>query len=157
MQKKYWRSLWRRDDLIEAMDGNRWIREYVAQYEKWEWQAKMAKLPSIILLPSHVEICKRRGGCCANDCECCTHPRARTSYEGDVYFHCTVYCTCCIRRRGFVDPRKFDLADWVSETDFGIEIPNIGPSGDRIWEDESDLESATTPIHDRERDRLLSE
>jgi hypothetical protein len=50
--------------------------------------------------------CKEQGGCCGRQCRCCDQPRntRRESYLS----HCTIYCGCCIRHRGFLN---IDLSD----------------------------------------------
>lgn len=54
-----------------------------------------------ILEQELVDACKARGGCCKRKCQCCSKARG-LSVEGRlIYTHCTLYCGCCIRDRGF--------------------------------------------------------
>lgn len=52
--------------------------------------------------------CKERGGCCARKCQCCMKPRGLNADGKLIHTHCTVFCGCCIRRRGFIlrDPER---------------------------------------------------
>lgn len=45
--------------------------------------------------------CKAAQGCCARGCGCCQKPRGMI-LPGELYYsHCTTFCLCCTRARGF--------------------------------------------------------
>ncbi|KAM5431742.1 hypothetical protein MferCBS31731_007802 [Microsporum ferrugineum] len=72
-----------------------------------------------------VEACETRGGCCARVCQYCMKPRGQYPDKRLYYAHCTLFCGCCVRSRGFVRHKEQDediegFTD-VSTTPFPIE------------------------------------
>lgn len=45
--------------------------------------------------------CKAAQGCCARGCGCCQKPRGMILSGELHYSHCTAFCLCCTRARGF--------------------------------------------------------
>ena len=67
---------------------------------------------------SQVELidgCKTRGGCCARKCQCCMKPRGLDAAGKLVQTHCTVFCGCCVRHRGFIS----------RDSEYGAGIPGF--------------------------------
>lgn len=64
-------------------------RAYISTQKKPQWY----------LSPWLCEDCAERGGCCGRACGCCQKPRSDFRLNG--HGHCTKFCDCCIRARGF--------------------------------------------------------
>ncbi|KAM5469616.1 hypothetical protein MferCBS49748_002978 [Microsporum ferrugineum] len=113
-KSRLWLQKRQHSSLFEGAPEGAMVREYIkATYrsnkEKERNPVRVQRRKTL------VQACVDDGGCCSRDCGCCQRPRD-VSPSGELYYgHCTPYCLCCARERGFIGIPKeynFKLPEW---------------------------------------------